>query len=177
MERLFIRVLQMSAAGGIVILAVLLLRLLFRRTISRRAQYALWALVLLRLLMPFSVGSSPWNVASVMQEARETQTWETASALYQSHVPRMSYTRAYEQVTEEARNAGEDLAAFSDSELDDRAYVRMMSSLTVQDALHLMWYIGMGFMALLFLAENLRFALKLRRTRVSLEGAESRYPG
>lgn len=163
-------------SSSLLILVILLIRVIFRRTISRRAQYALWALVLLRLLMPFSVGSSPWNVASVMQEARETQTWETASALYQSHVPRMSYTRAYEQVTEEARNAGEDLAAFSDSELDDRAYVRMMSSLTVQDALHLMWYIGMGFMALLFLAENLRFALKLRRTRVSLEGAESRYP-
>lgn len=163
-------------SSSLLILVILLIRVIFRRTISRRAQYALWALVLLRLLMPFSVGSSPWNVASVMQEARETQTWETASALYQSHVPRMSYTRAYEQVTEEARNAGEDLAAFSDSELDDRAYVRMMSSLTVQDALHLMWYVGMGFMALLFLAENLRFALKLRRTRVSLEGAESRYP-
>ncbi len=163
-------------SSSLLILVILLIRVIFRRTISRRAQYALWVLVLLRLLMPFSVGSSPWNVASVMQEARETQTWETASALYQSHVPRMSYTRAYEQVTEEARNAGEDLAAFSDSELDDRAYVRMMSSLTVQDALRLMWYVGMGFMALLFLAENLRFALKLRRTRVSLEGAESRYP-
>ena len=163
-------------SSSLLILVILLIRVIFRRTISRRAQYALWALVLLRLLMPFSVGSSPWNVASVMQEARETQTWETASALYQSHVPRMSYTRAYDQVTEEARNAGEDLAAFSDSELDDRAYVRMMSSLTVRDALHLMWYVGMGFMALLFLLANLRFAFKLRRTRVPLEGAGSRYP-
>ena len=167
---------EILITSSVLILAVLLLRLLFRRTISRRAQYALWALVLLRLLIPANLPALKYSVLTAAEPVKQTQVWETASEAYRQNMPRMSYTRAYEQVTEEARNAGEDLAAFSDSELDDRAYVRMMSSLTVQDALRLMWYVGMGFMALLFLAENLRFALKLRRTRVSLEGAESRYP-
>jgi beta-lactamase regulating signal transducer with metallopeptidase domain len=167
---------EILITSSVLIPAVLLLRLLFRRTISRRAQYALWALVLLRLLIPANLPALKYSVLTAAEPVKQTQVWETASEAYKQNMPRMSYTRAYEQVMEEARNAGEDLSAFSDSELDDRAYVRMMSSLTVQDALRLMWYVGMGFMALLFLAENLRFALKLRRTRVSLEGAESRYP-
>ena len=37
------------------ILVLILLRLLFRRTISRRTQYALWLLVLLRLLIPLNL--------------------------------------------------------------------------------------------------------------------------
>ena len=37
------------------ILALLVLRRLFRNTLSRRVQYALWGLVLLRLLTPLSL--------------------------------------------------------------------------------------------------------------------------
>lgn len=167
---------EILITSSVLILAVLLLRLLFRRTISRRAQYALWALVLLRLLIPANLPALKYSVLTAAEPVKQTQVWETASEAYKRNMPRMSYTRAYEQVMEEARNAGEDLSAFSGSELDVRAYERMMSSLTVRDALRLMWYVGMGFMAFLFLLANLRFALKLRRTRVRLEGAESRYP-
>lgn len=41
---------EILLTSSVLILALLLLRLLFRKTISRRVQYALWGLVALRLL-------------------------------------------------------------------------------------------------------------------------------
>ena len=46
---------EILLTSSVLILALLLLRLLFRKTISRRMQYALWGLVLLRLLIPVNM--------------------------------------------------------------------------------------------------------------------------
>ena len=56
MERLFIRLLQMSLAGGIVILGVLLLRLILRRA-PGRFRYLLWIVPAFRLCAPLSLPS------------------------------------------------------------------------------------------------------------------------
>jgi beta-lactamase regulating signal transducer with metallopeptidase domain len=56
MERIFIDVVNMSLTAGIVILAVLLARLLLIRA-PKIFSYALWLLVLIRLLCPVSFGS------------------------------------------------------------------------------------------------------------------------
>ena len=57
MENLFSTVLRMSATGALVILAVLLARLALRRA-PRVFSYALWAVVLFRLLCPFTIESA-----------------------------------------------------------------------------------------------------------------------
>ena len=46
---------EILLTSSVLILALLLLRLLFRKTISRQVQYALWGLVALRLLVPVSL--------------------------------------------------------------------------------------------------------------------------
>ena len=56
MEKLFIRILQMSLAGGIVILAVLVPRLLMRRA-PGRFRYLLWIVPAFRLCVPLSLPS------------------------------------------------------------------------------------------------------------------------
>ena len=48
--------------SSVLILALLVLRQIFRKSISRRLQYALWALVLLRLLVPVSLPALDFNV-------------------------------------------------------------------------------------------------------------------
>ena len=55
-------------SSSVLILAVLGLRLLFRGRISQRMTYALWALVLLRLLIPGSILSSAASVANLVSE-------------------------------------------------------------------------------------------------------------
>ena len=162
--------------SSVLILAVLLLRLCFRRTVSRRVQYALWLPVLLRLLIPVSFGSLSWSVASAARAAEETEAGTLVSAVTRLDIPRMSYDRAYDQVIAELEAQGRDLAKVNESALESRAHVRMRSGVTVKEALRLIWFVGMGVMVLLLLRRNLRFARLLRRTGVPLEGAESRYP-
>ena len=43
---------EILLTSSVLILALLLLRVLFRSAVSRRVQYALWLLVLVRLLVP-----------------------------------------------------------------------------------------------------------------------------
>ena len=57
MEKLFLTVLSMSGTASIVILAVLLARLALRKA-PKAFSYALWAVVLFRLLCPFSIESA-----------------------------------------------------------------------------------------------------------------------
>ncbi len=54
MTKLFMTVLNMSITGTLVILAVLVLRLLFKR-LPRIYSYLLWSVVLLRLICPFAI--------------------------------------------------------------------------------------------------------------------------
>ena len=56
MTNLFIRILNMSMTGALIILAVLALHLLLRRA-PRIFSYGLWAVVLFRLLCPISFES------------------------------------------------------------------------------------------------------------------------
>lgn len=62
-EQMFIRTLNMSLTGSTVILAVLLLRLLFKKA-PRIFSYCLWGAVLFRLLCPvsFTAGFSPFSI-------------------------------------------------------------------------------------------------------------------
>ncbi|MBD5084687.1 MAG: hypothetical protein HDT33_06390 [Clostridiales bacterium] len=65
MEALFLKVLSMSATAAVVILVVLLARLLLRRA-PKVFSYALWAVVLFRLLCPFTI-QIPWSLTPSIQ--------------------------------------------------------------------------------------------------------------
>ena len=80
MDELFRTILNMAVSAGWLVLAVCILRLVLRRA-PRSLTCALWALVGLRLVLPFSVGS----VLSLLP-SRETLT---RTALYASH-PRLT---------------------------------------------------------------------------------------
>ena len=58
---------EILLTSSVLILALLALRRLFRRTVSRRMQYALWLLVLVRLLVPVNVGTLAHNVLSAAE--------------------------------------------------------------------------------------------------------------
>ena len=61
------------ALSGAVLAGVLAaLRYGLRGRIRRRLQYALWLLLAVRLVLPVGVGNSPWSVAAVLQQARQT---------------------------------------------------------------------------------------------------------
>ena len=61
--------LEWVVSGSVLIAVVIALRFALRGKISLRLQYAMWALVLVRLLVPVSLGESSFGVAALMQKA------------------------------------------------------------------------------------------------------------
>ena len=59
--------------SSVLIAALLLLRRVFRDTVSRRVQYGLWALVLVRLLVPATLPAADFSVLSVSEPVRNLQ--------------------------------------------------------------------------------------------------------
>lgn len=76
MEQIFRVILNISYTGGIVILAVLLLRLILKRG-PKWISYALWGVVFFRLVCPFSLESALALIPSVEPVPKEFLTAET----------------------------------------------------------------------------------------------------
>ena len=53
---------EILITSSVLILALLALRRVFQKTLSRRVQYALWGLVLLRLLIPASLPAADFSL-------------------------------------------------------------------------------------------------------------------
>ena len=60
---------EWAITSSVLILVVLVLRRLLRGKISLRLQYGLWALVLLRLLLPISFGATAVSVLNLVDQA------------------------------------------------------------------------------------------------------------
>ena len=58
---------EILLTSSALILALLALRRLFQKTLSRRAQYALWGLVLLRLLVPVSLPAAEFSLLTAAE--------------------------------------------------------------------------------------------------------------
>ena len=166
--------------SSVLILALLVLRFLFRKTISRRVQYALWGLVLLRLLLPVSLPAMRYSVLSASEQVMEPVSRLAEQPVYRE--PYASYpVTAYtpEELPDPRPGAvvreGEGSYGVVDEAGENVVFYRQRLW-TPALVLRLIWYGGMAVMALLLILQNLRFARKLRRTRVLLEDAESRYP-
>lgn len=58
---------EWTVTSSVLIVVVLVLRRLLMGKISLRLQYGLWALVLLRLLVPMSFGETTWSVLNLAE--------------------------------------------------------------------------------------------------------------
>ena len=152
----------------ILILAVIALRYLLRGKISLRLQYALWLLVLARLLIPVSFGSTDISVMSVVEKAPAVQAVESVrevDTIWQAH-----------DGTVEGYPAGPlmpDTPVTVAPSVTNDQFSRMESALTLRKLLLPIWWGGAAVTLLVFLTANLRFAGRLRKSRRSLtvEGA------
>ena len=160
----------------ILILAVIVLRLLFRGRVSLRLQYALWGIVLIRLLLPVSFGSSAASAANI-PEAVVSQP--TVQAVVEAVQP-PDYDHAYQQVVEKHEALGTDVSRLPESELvllqqEAQALTQQKSLwLILWEGLPLVWAVGMAVAGCLFAWTNLRFWLTLRRSRRPLAADDTK---
>lgn len=65
--------LEWIISSSVLIAVIILLRSVLKGKISLRLQYALWALVLVRLLLPFSFGSSTLSIMNQVERTERTE--------------------------------------------------------------------------------------------------------
>ena len=153
----------------ILILAVIALRYLLRGKISLRLQYALWLLVLARLLIPVSFGSTDISVMSVVEKAPAVQVVESVrnvDTIWQADNGSVQGLPA-------GAAADNTPLQIAPSATSDDQFGRMESALTLRKLLLPIWWYGAAVTLLVFLTANLCFAGRLRKRRRSLavEGA------
>ena len=152
----------------ILILAVIALRYLLRGKISLRLQYALWLLVLARLLIPVSFGSTDISVMSVVEKAPAVQAvesvrdvdtiWQAGNGSVQGHP---------------IGGGVDNTVMLAEPSAPEAQFHRMSSALNLRKVLLPIWWCGAAVTLLVFLTANLRFAARLRKSRrpLTVEGA------
>lgn len=162
-------------SSSILMLIVIGLRAVLKGRVSLRLQYALWLLVLVRLLVPVNFTESALSVLSTAERAMETPAMQTVTEFAQVHPPVQSFDEAYAQVVARYEASGVDVDTLTGSDLealDYEAYEQMRSDVSIGEmvgsGLTILWVAGMAVTALCLLMTNLRFGLRLRRSRREL---------
>ena len=120
LDRLFMQVLDMSRVASIVILLVLLARLLLRRA-PKVFSYALWAVVLFRLLCPVSI-ESPLTVVPEITPVAEQYT------LSDKPISFAGAGVAAQQAVGDVLNGGIDLQHIPTTEKDEQGNTEYVSA-------------------------------------------------
>lgn len=165
---------EVLLTSSALILALLVLRQVFRKRISRRVQYALWGLVLVRLLVPANLPAADFSVLSVSEPARvQMEERLEEEPVYVLPVSTQEIARSSARpnviLPMEGRYSEVTQAKGQPAVLTKYAF-------TLEEALGLVWAAGMGCMGLWLAVSNLRFWHMLRKKRIPMELPECRYP-
>lgn len=161
-------------SSSILILIAIALRTVFKGKISLRLQYAIWGLVLVRLLIPFSFGNTNFSVANLTEAAQEQPAVQAIMDVGSLNIPSQSFEDAYDQVLQEHRAEGIDVDSLHGSELEAleyEAYDKMKGkdlSEIIYDAARTIWLAGMIFVGIIFLATNALFRKRIMSSRYDL---------
>ncbi len=170
---------EILITSSALILALLALRRAFRRTLSRRAQYALWGLVLLRLLVPVNLPAAGFSLLTAAKPAADR-----VEALYitpdRMTIGRMDggYVRGVPDTPKAAVGPAtpDNSRTFLDRDgqgNEVKITENYKRQILLSDLLPPIWYGGMAVMSCWLVLSNLLFWRKLRgaRTPYPVEGS------
>lgn len=166
---------QWIVSSSVLILVVIALRYVLRGKLSLRMQYALWLLVLVRLLVPVSFGASDLSVMNAVPERAPT---------VQQGTDRQDIVGERNDAPANAGTVG--IPAQSMNEAAPPDLVQNVTTATVTAPTvektdwariaKTVWLAGAAALGLVFLAVNLRFGKKLRRSRERVEETDACLP-
>jgi beta-lactamase regulating signal transducer with metallopeptidase domain len=165
---------EVLLTSSALILALLVLRQVFRKRISRRVQYALWGLVLVRLLVPANLPAADFSVLSVSEPARvqmEERLEEEPVYVLPVSTQEIARSSARPNVILPMEGRYSEV-----TQVEGQPAVLTKYAFTLEEALGLVWAAGMGCMGLWLAVSNLRFWHMLRKKRIPMELPECRYP-
>lgn len=147
---------EWAITSSVLIAAVLILRLCLKGRISLRLQYGLWALVLVRLLLPISFGHTPVSVLNAVEEASLNQVVTFVGDGPDLAVVEPDPALPPEQQQEQYQ---QNLQQWEEEMEQNGILVRQ------SHVLLLVWGVGAVAVALWLVGVNLHFARILRRSR------------
>ena len=167
---------EVLITSSALIIALLLLRKLFRNSLSRRVQYALWALVLVRLLIPVNLPAMDFSVLTAAKPVEETVT--------QSIVERPIYVPVAQEALEEHPTARKVAPEHTLTAVGESVWIAQTEQETAieyrrlapQTVLYWVWMAGSCAAGAFLLFANLRFWLWLRKARKPYEIENCKLP-
>ena len=158
---------EILITSSVLILAVLAIRQLFKRVLSRRLQYGLWALVLVRLLVPVSLPAVNFSILTATQPVQAAVALRLERPIAplpaQPATPQPVQPLPVPEVGPESEVPPSALPVSHPS-----------SARTVGEVLKTVWLIGMAAMGGFFLLSNLAFYGRLRKNRKPFASPGSR---
>ena len=166
---------QWIVSSSVLILVVIALRYVLRGKLSLRMQYALWLLVLVRLLVPVSFGASDLSVMNAVPERAPT---------VQQGIYRQDIVGERNDAPANAGTVGvpaQSMNAAAPPNLVQNVTTATVTAPTVEKTdwariAKTVWLAGAAALGLVFLAVNLRFGKKLRRSRERVEETDACLP-
>ena len=166
---------QWIVSSSVLILVVIALRYVLRGKLSLRMQYALWLLVLVRLLVPVSFGASDLSVMNAVPERAPT---------VQQGTDRQDIVGERNDAPANAGTVGVPAQSMNEAappDLVQNVTTATVTAPTVEKTdwariAKTVWLAGAAALGLVFLAVNLRFGKKLRRSRERVEETDACLP-
>ena len=158
---------EITITSSVLILVVVALRFVFSSKISRRLRYAIWGIVLLRLLIPLQITQSLVSVLNIVP-------YDAPAQIRHGLSDRAMVGGAVEF---DYRDIGEsDNAAQQENSVSPAPSVFSVNYFVNQTPLIVIWLMGAIVTALWYTAVNLIFYRRLRRRRRSLDVENCRLP-
>ncbi len=164
---------EILITSSALILALLAIRQGFKGVLSRRVQYALWALVLVRLLVPVSLPATEFSVLTATQPVQTVVAGRVAAPVFVpvAQAPLVQHPTAPDAAPELAIEPAQDRVWVAQSDETAVQYRK----LSVEQVLALVWKAGMVLMGGFFLVSNLGFYFRLRKYRREWAGTAHPY--
>lgn len=162
-------------SSSVLIGLVLLGRFLLRGKISLRLQYGLWAVALVRLLLPVQIFTSDFGAGSI---ARDVDISAPVRQVYVSANEdryQREYDEAYRQVVARYESASEHVDPIV-IEKEAAHLAEKAVELDLTQLLLSLWFAGMVVMTSVICSCNVHLALQLKRRRWALEVPDSLLP-
>lgn len=142
-------------SSSILILIVIALRSCFKGKISLRLQYAIWGLVLLRLLLPINIGSTSFSVANFTSRTEPSDVVVNTvdqDAMIENDAITVIPQEQTNQMTQQLPSHNAPVPAEKTTRIGDHL-------------LDIIWAVGFVSVAVAFLLTNIRFRKRITNSR------------
>jgi len=164
---------EILLTSTVLILTLLLLRRVFRQKIARRVQYALWGLVLIRLMIPVNLPALDFSVLTVAEPVRASFSVRLEAPAFTAPMVPVSKPQDQQSPSPYPEAVEPTIPGVTPQPASSTTGMEKLTSavreLTLTEALGLIWLAGAAAMTVWLAASNLSFAAKLRKNRTPME--------